>query len=307
MKVVLAGGTGYIGRSLTRALQRLGHQTTVLTRQTPRQVVGLPSETTIIRWNASPHGGWTSALAGADSIVNLAGVRVAGRPWTYGRREQIISSRIQTTRALLAALGGLSEDRRPSTLVNASGIEFYGDCGDELVDETADSGRSFLAGVCVSWERAASEVERLGLRVVRMRTGVVFSATSPSLRLITLPFRLFAGSPFGAGRQWVSWVHLDDVVGLYLLALHDSRVTGPVNVVAPEPIRAVDLAAQLGRALHRPTWRPLPVKVLRVTLGEQADLVLHSQRAVPAVAESRGYSFRHRRLAGALAASLGRN
>ena len=307
MKVVLAGGTGYIGRPLTRALLKLGHQTTVLTRKTPRQVVQLPSETTIVRWDAAPDGGWTRALADADAVVNLTGVRVAGRPWTRRRRQQIISSRIQTTRAVLAALSGLSEDRRPRTLVNASGVEFYGDSGDDPVDETANAGRSFLAGVCIGWERAACKAERLGLRVLRMRTGVVFSDSSPSFRLIALSFRIFAGSPFGAGRQWVSWVHLDDVVGLYLLALNDSLLAGPVNVVAPEPSRAADLAAELGRALHRPTWRPVPIRLLRAMLGEQADLLLHGQRAVPAVAESRGYLFRHRTLAGALAASLGRN
>ncbi|HLH71079.1 MAG TPA: TIGR01777 family oxidoreductase [Candidatus Dormibacteraeota bacterium] len=303
MKVVVAGGTGYIGSALLRALHQAGHETVVLTRRPPQAVSGLPSSARAVRWDATTSDArLTAALEGAGAVVNLAGSNIGAWPWTPGRRAEILESRVQATRALVSSLreGGAP---RPA-LINASGIDYYGDRGEEVIDEESAPGTSFLARVCAQWEEAAREAERLGCRVVMMRTGLVLSRDSPTLRLLALPFRLFVGGPAGSGRQWVSWVHLDDVVGLYLLAIEDVTLSGPVNVVAPDPRRNAELAAELGRVLGRPSWLPVPASVLRLVLGEQADLLLHGRRVEPKVALARGYAFRRPSLADALRVSL---
>ncbi len=303
MKVVVAGGTGYIGSALLQALHQAGHETVVLTRRPPQAVSGLPTSAHAVRWDAAtPDGRLAAALEGAGAVVNLAGASIGAWPWTQARRNEILKSRVRATRALVGSLGALGEPR--PALVNASGIDYYGDRGEETVDEESGPGTSFLARVCTRWEETARGAERSGCRVVLVRTGLVLSRDSPTLRLLALPFRFFAGGPAGSGRQWVSWVHLDDVVGLYLLAVEDATLSGPMNAVAPDPRRNAELAAELGRTLGRPSWLPVPAPALRLVLGEQADLLLHGRRAEPRVALAHGYAFRRPSLPDALRASL---
>jgi uncharacterized protein (TIGR01777 family) len=303
MKVVVAGGTGYIGSALLRALHQAGHETVVLTRRPPRAVSGLPASAHAVRWDAATPGErLTATLKGAAAVINLAGANLGSWPWTPARRTEILESRLRATRALVGCLAEVG-DPRPA-LISASGIDYYGDRGEETVDEGSGPGTSFLARVCTRWEEAARGAERSGCRVVLMRTGLVISRDSPTLRLLALPFRLFAGGPVGSGRQWVSWVHLDDVVGLYLLAAGDTALSGPVNVVAPDPRRNQELATELARVLGRPSWLRVPASALRLAMGEQADLLLHGRRAEPKVALAHGYAFRHPSLPDALRASL---
>jgi uncharacterized protein len=309
MKVVIAGGTGLIGTALTRALAGAGHEVAVLTRRPVEEVRGLPAGARPVRWSASAEGAdaWAPELEGADGVINLAGASVGTRPWTAGRVREIRESRLRATSALVAAIAALPESGRPRALLNASGIDYYGDRGDEVVDEGASGGGgAVLADVCERWEAAAVEAEPLGVRVVRLRTGLVFARGALALRLTALPFRLFAGGRSGSGRQWVSWVHLEDVVGLYGLALRDPGVSGPLNVVAPEPVRNAELAVEIGRVLHRPVWLPQPAPLLRLAMRGMADLLLVGHRVTPAVAKGRGYEFRYPEVGPALTEALGR-
>lgn len=308
MKVVVAGGTGMIGTALTRALAGAGSEVVVLTRRPAEEVRGLPAGARPVRWSASADrlDGWAAEVAGADGVINLAGASVGTRPWTAGRVRELGDSRVLPTSALVAAIASLPEQQRPAALLNASGVDYYGERGDETVDEgSPPGGGAVLAPVCERWEAAAREAEPLGVRVVRLRTGLVLAREALALRLLALPFRLFAGGRTGSGRQWVSWVHLEDVVGLYGLALRDPGVSGALNAVSPEPARNAEVAAAIGRVLHRPVWLPQPAPVLRLAMQGMADLLLVGHRVVPAVATGRGYAFRYPALEPALAQALG--
>jgi uncharacterized protein (TIGR01777 family) len=306
MKAVLAGGTGYIGKVLARALAADGHEVVVLSRRKPTDVRGLPKGARAVHWDPHHFGAaWAAELRGAGAVINLAGVSIGGGPWTPGRQLEIGSSRLRATAGLIGAMKGLSAGERPAALISASGVDYYGERGDEALDEGSPPGDSaLLAEVCEKWERFALWAEPLGVRVVLMRTGVVFSRDSLSLRLMALPFRLFAGGPVGSGRQWVSWIHLADVVGLYLLAALDGTIAGPMNVVAPEPVRNAELAAEIGRALNRPSWLRVPAPLLRLALRRQAEVLLVGHRVQPKVALAHGYGFRYPTVAEALADSL---
>jgi hypothetical protein len=265
MKVVIGGGSGFVGRALVGSLLEDGHEVVVLSRR-PSQATG-PGRI----------AGWETAareLDGADAVLNLAGVSIGGPRWTRGRKAVIMASRVDTTRSLARAIGAAKEP--PGVFVTASGIDYYGDSGDEIVDEGTPAGDSFLARVCVDWEAAAATA----VRHVAVRTSLVIGPGAPAIRLMALPFRLFAGGPAGSGRQWFPWIHVDDVVRVYRWAIEDGSLQGPVNAVAPEQLRQRDAARDFGSVLHRPSILPAPAFALRALLGDEADLVLHGQRAV---------------------------
>ena len=296
MNVILAGATGLIGHALVPALLAEGHTVTVLTRGADPAVAGAPA----VRWDGLRVD--EAVLRGVDAIVNLSGATIGGRRWTDARKREILHSRVDSTAALVDALARLSSAERPSVLVNASGIGYAGDTGDEVVTEDAGPGTDFLASVCREWEAAALSAEALGLRVALMRTGVVLGRGAPTLRLLALPFRLFAGGRVGSGQQWFPWIHLDDVVRVYARSLSDPELSGPINLVAPEPVRQTELARALGRALHRPALLPTPAWAIRLALGEQSQLALTGQHA-----ESRKLdpaAFLYLRLADAIAEAL---
>lgn len=305
MRVVVAGGTGYIGTHLLSELAGAGHEATVLTRRAPGEAGDLPGGAQPVQWDpAQPGPALLRTLSGAGAVVNLAGTSIGGRPWTPRRRVSILQSRVRATKTLVDAIAELDPPLRPGVLVNASGIDYYGDRGEEPVPEPAPAGSSFLASVCRLWEAEARQAEGVGVRVATLRTGLVLSATSPAFRLWTLPFRLFLGGPAGSGRQWVSWIHLDDVVGIYRLAVEDPELAGPVNLASPNPCRNEELATAIGRGLGRPAGLRVPAPLLRVGLDGLADLLLHGRRAVPETATARGYQFRYPTLDAALDDSL---
>jgi uncharacterized protein (TIGR01777 family) len=307
MRVVLTGGTGLIGTALTRALAGAGHEVVVLTRRQPGEVRGLPSGARAARWSPAEPAGWADVLAGSGAVVNLAGASVGARPWTAGRRREILESRLRATSAVVTAIAELPPEARPGALVSASGIDHYADTGDETVDEDSPPGdAAFLSGVCVRWEAAARGAEPLGVRVVLARTGLVLARGALALRLQALPFRLFAGGRTGSGRQWVSWIHLDDAVGMYALAVENEAIDGAMNVVGPEPVRSAEMAAEIGRVLHRPVWLPVPAPLLRLAMGQMSDLLLVGHRALPRVALRAGYEFERPTLRSALEEALGR-
>ena len=274
MRVVVAGGTGLIGRALVPELTTRGYEITVLTRSPAKTVDGA---TTVV-WDAKSVD--EHVLAGARAVVNLAGESLGGTPWTSARKRRILSSRVDSTAALVAAIGRLVPEQRPHVYVGASGIGYLGDRGDEELAEDAPAGDTFLAEVGVAWEQAAVAAETLGLRVVLMRTALAIDRRAPAFRMLVLPFRLFAGGRLGSGRQWLPWIHLQDLVRLYACAIEDDALQGPVHAVAPEALRQKDLARAVGATLHRPAVLPAPAWLLRLVLGDQAQLILDSQRAV---------------------------
>jgi uncharacterized protein (TIGR01777 family) len=291
MKVLISGGSGLIGRQLTASLLKEGHDVVVLSRRP--ETANPPRGARYVSWDArTAEGDWVKELKGAQAIVNLAGASIGNWPWTKRRMALLLSSRLYATGALMLALERTPAPVRPPLLVSASGIDYYGDRGDEVITEDSHAGDSFLARLSEQWETAAQKAEPLGVRVVRIRTSMVFSREAYAFQLLTLPFRLFVGGPLGDGRQWFTWIHIDDIVGIYRLAVEDARVSGPVNAVAPDIRRERDVATEIGRVLHRPALIPAPAFALRLVLGKESQLLLHGRHAEPAKALAFGYAFR---------------
>lgn len=302
VKVVIAGGAGFVGRHLSASLTSAGHEVTALSRGSaasePRAALR------IVQWDPrSEAGEWLALIGQADAVVNLAGSSIGSGRWTRNRMEEILRSRLEATGALVRAIGQAPPEQRPAVLVSASGIDYYGDRGEEMVTEDSGPGDSFLAVVCKQWEAAARGAEPLGVRVVLVRTALVFAREAPAFRLMLLPFRGFAGGPLGSGSQWFTWIHIDDLVSLYGLALENQSVSGPLNAVAPDLRRQREVAAEIGRVMHRPSVMPAPASLLRLALGRQSDLLLHGRRASSRAA-ALGYGFRLGDLPAALKSSL---
>lgn len=301
MRVTVTGATGLIGSRLVAELRDRGDEVTVLSRhpESARESLGVEA----VAWDPKREEAPIGALAGRDGVVHLAGENVAQR-WSAEARERIRRSREAGTSNLVAGLR--QADPRPGVLVCSSAVGYYGFRGDERVDETAPAGDDFLAQVCVAWERAAQAAAELGVRVVHIRTGVVLDPGGGALAKMLPPFRLGAGGPVAGGRQYVAWVHRDDVVGLMIAALDGEQWIGPVNASAPEPVTNRELSRTLGRVLGRPAIAPVPALAVRLLYGDMAEMVTEGQRAVPARALGLGYEFRQPELEPALRAALGR-
>jgi uncharacterized protein (TIGR01777 family) len=294
MKVVIAGGSGLIGRALCSALVQAGHRPVVLSRN-PRRA-RLPSGARCVEWHPPESGPWTSELDGADALVNLAGESVGVWPWTSRRKRVLRESRLIPTRTLVEAMAALPEAKRPRILVNASGTDLYEGRDAAVATEATEPGETLLARLCLDWETEAMRAQEIGVRVVLARTSLVIAPGAPSLRLLSLPFRLLVGGRVGSGRQWMSWIDIDDVVALILWAIDHEEIRGPINVAAPDPRHQVDVARALGAAIHRPSWFPTPAFAIRLALGGQATLALGSRRVWPEKALASGFDFRFKRL-----------
>ena len=306
MRIVVGGGSGMLGRRLTSRWLAAGDEVTILTRDPARVASRVPSGATVRRWTPpNIDDDLVAALRSADAVVNLAGVSIGGPPWTPGRKRAILESRLGATTAIVGAMARLPPADRPTVLVNASGIDVYGDRPEGELTEASPPGTSFLAGVVVAWEAAARAAEALRVRVVLARNAVIVAPEAPAWRLILLPFRLFVGGPLGSGRQRFTWVHIEDALRLYDLAVRDVSISGPVNVVAPDVPTQRELARAIGRAMHRPALIPVPAFALRLVLWGQADVVLHGRVAVPAKALAAGFAFRHPTVESALRDVLG--
>jgi uncharacterized protein (TIGR01777 family) len=304
MKVVLAGGSGLIGRAICTALLAAGHQPVVLTRDAGR-AARLPAGAHVVAWNPPTQGAWTAEIIDAGAVINLAGESIGRWPWTPRRRATLLESRLLPTRALIEAIGRLPAESRPTVLLSASGTDVYEGRDASPADETTPPADSFLSRVCLAWESEASRAEGLGLRVVLMRTSSVIAPEAPALRVLALPFRLMVGGRLGSGQQWMSWVDVADIVGLYLWALESNEIRGPLNGAAPDPRRQADFGRALGAALLRPSWFPTPAWIVRLVLRDQATLALGSRRIWPAKALAFGYVFRRPLLEASLSHALG--
>jgi uncharacterized protein (TIGR01777 family) len=304
MRVTVTGATGLIGTTLVSRLQAGGAEVTVLSRNPDRAGATLDVHT--VGWDPLGEPAPAEALEGRDAIVHLAGENVAQR-WTEQAKRAISESRVLGTRHLLEGLHATatpSGEGRPGVLVSSSAIGYYGPHGEEPLDEEAPAGEGFLAEVCVAWEAQARRAEDLGMRSVQVRTGVVLDSRGGALAKMLPPFRLGVGGPVAGGRQYVSWIHVEDLVGIMGTALEDERWSGPVNGTAPEPVTNGELSQALGRALHRPALLPVPGAALRLLYGEMAQIVTTGARVLPARPLMLGYEFRHPHLAAALSAAL---
>lgn len=294
MRITISGGTGFIGRRLIQVLGEAGHSLHVLGRHAePKLPDGVQAST----WDPVKGPPPRESIDGADVIVHLAGEPVAQR-WTTEVKRRIRESRVAGTRHLVEALATLP--RKPSALVCASAIGYYGDRGDEVLDESSAPGNGFLPEVCIGWETEARAAEALGIRVVWIRIGLVLDAGGGALRQMLPAFRLGAGGRLGAGRQWMSWIHLADLAELFRMAV-ERPVTGPINGTAPEPVRNVEFTRELAHVLRRPAVFPVPRLALQAIFGEMAGVLLESQRVLPRVAEEVGFPFRFAQLGPALA------
>lgn len=297
MKALVTGATGFIGRRLLPWLK----WPVVLTRD-PEHAKTALTNVEIHRWDPETGPPPAEAFHGVDAVFHLAGESVAAGRWSAGRKQQIRDSRVLGTRNLVAALAGLKE--RPALLVSASAIGYYGDRGDETLDEEAPPGNDFLAGVCQEWEAEANRAAALGIRVVTPRFGIVLGKGGGALKRMLPPFKLGLGGRLGSGRHWMSWIHIDDLIGLLLYA-GQRHISGPMNAVAPNPVTNREFTTELARALRRPAVFPVPEFALKLAFGEMAGVLLASQRVVPAVAQRTGYRFQYPELSPALGDVLG--
>ena len=294
MRLFIAGGTGLVGSRLIRRLQERNDQVVLLTRRPDVAKQKWGDSCTIVEGDPMQPGGWMDAIADCDGVVNLVGEGVFNRRWRSWFKELLRTSRVQSTQNIVAALAKSPKTvaGQPKVLVNASAIGYYGPHGDEELDEGSPAGDDLLARVCVEWEAAAHGAAGHGVRTVIVRVGVVLDREGGALKQMMLPFKMFVGGPVGAGKQWVSWIHHDDLVGLILLALDKPDTAGIMNGTAPNPVTNKGLAKALGRAMHRPSFMPTPKFALRLMLGQVAGLVTTGQRVLPRRALQWGYAFK---------------
>jgi uncharacterized protein (TIGR01777 family) len=292
MKIAVTGATGFIGGALVGRLQRDGHTVYVLGRRPPEM-----GNVEFVRWDVQSE---PAGLESVEAVLHLAGEKISQR-WTSEAKRRIRESRTVGTRNLVSGIGKLQS--KPRTLISVSGISYYGDRSDDILTETTPSGEGFLAEVCIAWEREALNAEQFGLRVVTPRIGMVLGRGG-ALKKMLPPFRMGVGGPLGSGKQWMSWIHLDDLVELFVFLLSHESVRGPVNAVAPNPVRNSEFTRALAAAVHRPAIIPVPKFGLKLLFGEMADVVMESQRVVPAVAQAAGFQFRYRDIGDALRASV---
>lgn len=290
-RVVVTGATGLVGKALCAKLSERGYNITILSRNPAQAQRTVPGATDYVAWSPSELGEWTTALNGAYGIVHMAGASIFGKRWDEQYKAAIRDSRVVSTRLLVEAMGQC--EQKPAVFVGGSAIGYYGDTGDRQVDEQAKPGTDFLAQVCVEWEAEAAKAEDLGIRTAMIRTSIVLAPKEGALPLMVLPFRFFAGGPILPGTQWFSWIHIDDEIGLIMLALEDERVRGPINATAPESQRNRDVMHTLGKVVGSPSWLPVPGFGLHIALGELADQLTSGQRAIPQKAHDLGYTFQY--------------
>jgi hypothetical protein len=307
MRVVVTGATGFIGGALCAALAARGDEVIALSRDAARAQAVLGGQVRCVSADLEARGPWCDALRGATAVIHLAGESIGGKRWDARQKQVLRDSRVETTRTLVEALAELPVGERPTTLISASGVDYYGFAGgpgdfdDDDVTERDPPAATFLGRLCRDWEHEAREAEGAGLRVVTMRTGLVLGPGGGALGKMALPFKFFLGGPIGNGRQWMSWIHRDDAVAGYLAALDDARYVGPVNLVAPEVVRNAAFTRALGRAMHRPSLLSVPAFALKVAVGELAEYLLHGRHVVPQVLQAHGFTWAKPTLAAGLA------
>jgi NAD dependent epimerase/dehydratase family enzyme len=315
-RIVVTGATGLIGKALCKQLIAEGYQVAVFSRDPRKAGQAVPGAAEYVAWQPAEQGPWASALDGAYAVIHLAGASLFAKRWSKEYKREIIASREVGTRGLVNAMR--QAQAKPQVFISSSAVGYYGPSGDKKLDESAAAGNDFLAQVCQVWEREGKKAEELGIRTVILRSGVVIGSSDGRLPfpidlsgaslarpgvilktdegafpLLMMPFRLFTGGPILPGTQWFAWVHIDDVVGILMLALEDERVRGPINATAPESQTNREFARTLGRVMGRPAWLPVPGFAMKLLLGEMADMITTGQRVIPKKAQDLGYQFKY--------------
>jgi uncharacterized protein (TIGR01777 family) len=298
MKVVIAGGSGLIGSKLIDKLLLRDHRVILLSRN-PKKTRESFSSVQVEFWDAKTNDALTDVLDGVDAVINLTGESIAGKRWTHTQKERILSSRIESTQAIV---GAIKQDRRkPSVLLNASAVGYYGNVPEGEVTEGHPKGAGFLADVCALWEAEALKAQEFGVRVVLLRSGIVLDKNGGALRKILLPFHFFIGGPMGSGKQWFPWIHLQDEVSAILFSMENEHITGPINCAAPESVRMLEFCKTIGKILQRPSWVRVPAFLLKRVLGDMAEpLLLHGQKMIPQKLIDAGFEFQFPKLEEAL-------
>ncbi|MBD2249743.1 TIGR01777 family oxidoreductase [Nostoc parmelioides] len=301
MKVAITGATGFVGTRLVQRLHKEGHQIIVLTRNTTSARRHFPAQTfanvEIVAYTPTTSGAWQDVIAGCDGVVNLAGEPIAEARWTPEHKREILNSRQLGTQKIVEAIA--KANPKPTVLVNASAIGYYGTSETTTFDENSPSGRDFLAQVCQAWEAEAQKVKESGVRLVILRLGIVLGLGGALGKMIT-PFKLYAGGPIGSGRQWFSWIHIDDLVNLIVQALTNPQLEGVYNATAPNPVRMNDLSQTMGQVMNRPSWLPVPGFAIEALLGDGAIVVLEGQQVLPKRALETGIKYQYPNLQPAL-------
>ncbi|MBS3977577.1 MAG: TIGR01777 family oxidoreductase [Syntrophomonadaceae bacterium] len=290
MKVLVFGGTGFIGKNLTRELTTNGYRVGVVTRHTDNASNNISNNLRVIKWQYSSPFMVFTEFRDVDVVVNLAGESIAKSRWTNSVKQEILASRIKATKALVAAIN--DGYIQPKVLINASAVGYYGPCGDEEKTEETGAGQDFLAQVCQEWENEAYKVQNPITRVITARIGLVLGAEG-ALNKMVLPFKIYLGGSLGSGSQWLSWIHINDLTRLIMFMMEYRELSGPINATAPEPVRMKTFCSVLGKVLNRPSWLPVPELMLKIALGEMAEMLLHGQRVVPKKAINAGFEFRY--------------
>lgn len=301
MKVAITGATGFVGSILVQRLHGEGHKIVVLTRNTAFAQKVFPSEAfsnlEIVAYTPNTSGSWQSVIASCDGVVNLAGEPIGEGRWTPERKQEILNSRKLGTQKIVEAIANANP--KPTVLINASAIGYYGTNETASFDEASLSGNDFLAQVCQAWEAEATKVKDAGVRLVILRFGIVLGNGGALGKMIPA-FKLFAGGPIGSGRQWFSWIHVDDLVNLIVQALTKPEIEGVYNATAPNPVRMADLSQTLGRVMNRPSWLPVPGFAIEALLGDGAIVVLEGQQVIPKRTVETGFEYKYPNLQSAL-------
>jgi uncharacterized protein (TIGR01777 family) len=305
-RVIITGGTGFIGRPLSLLLIQEGFNVVCLTRNASAADNKGGSGIKFVEWDGKSAAGWSEYAEGASAIINLAGESIGSSRWSTAKRRNILRSRMNAGKAVVEAVA--SADRKPEVIIQASAIGIYGNRGKEILDERSDEGEGFLAEVAKMWEESTREIENLGIRRVIIRTGMVLGTKGGALARLLLPYRFFVGGPLGSGKQWMSWIHIEDEIRCIQFLMDRKGLNGVFNLTAPHPLQNKLFSRQLGKLLKRPSWFPAPALFLRLFLGKMAEeTILTSQRVLPARLEKAGYKFAFPGLMGALAHLLSKN
>ena len=296
MKVIITGGSGLIGRALSKQLAGKGHEVTILSRN-PDRATGLPVGVKVAPWDARSSHGWEHLAEGADAIINLAGANLADGRWTAARKREILESRLNAGRAVVEAVSKARQ--KPRVVVQASAVGYYGPRNEGEVTEESAAGNDFPARVCVEWEASTQAVEAMGVQRIVVRTGVVMSTEGGALPRMALPFKVFAGGPVGTGEQPFPWIHIEDEARAIIWLL-ERGVSGTYNLAGPQPLSNKEFSSSLGRAMGRPSALPVPSFALKALFGEMSTILLDGQRATPHRLLTEGFEFRYRKAETAL-------
>lgn len=297
-KIIITGATGLIGEKLCRELSARGDELTIFTRNVENAKKSLPFINNFIEWDYKNPAHWQSYIEDSDAIIHLAGANLFGKRWDDNYKKKIIESREISTRNLVEAIK--KTDKKPQAFICASAVGIYGNCGDEILTENSLPGNDFLSQVCKTWEDEAKNVEKYSVRRVSVRTGIVLSPDDGALKQMLLPFRLFVGGPLGTGKQWFPWIHIDDLVNIFIKVLDDNSFNGPVNAVAPNPVTMNEFSKTLGNVLHRPSFFKVPEFALKFVVGEGAESILASLRVIPEKLMQSKFNFKFEKLKPAL-------